>query len=522
MKNVRVPPTAELKDGLLLGDNATNITLWRRGQENGWERIRSAMSPDGVELSEDIVGARVTVSKWKERARGFFGKLLQRKADTDVMTDEIPQAGGKSIEVEQSERGGQPAFLAWTKRGGIEFTEKLVAELFPGNVSYQILSVRNDLCLMLGEFGKEASKTSAASLGPGASSMSPAERYMKEVEEKFPHRLQLTDYPEGSHIPGFECLETEEVCKALAALREAEAKGISRTELFVPKQSRGVVSFILQSHPLRAGQPGYGTVDAVAVQIPKVQGEILRLLHALREQVVDTVILIEGTPYDRWFSNDACNAIKNMVLSGTNAQVGTPEGQKILCENPGLLLKTMQLCDRNGVAAFCLVPQSQFPGLRGAEHPNLEAMFVEFTLTAQLGDRIKNAYFRAGGDTSQIRVQPSVADRSIIFVNGRPCERAVLLKDLRTMLRAWQRGAELDEQREEYVVARMKESPALPHLIFGAMHHYSLFDRFACEGLAVLLTTPASLSYTPHFAHFADERNRDYAEMEQLIKALDR
>lgn len=184
MQNVRLPQDLALKEGVAPGDNSTNITFWRRGQEpKEWERIRSSMNPEGIELSSDVTAVKVTISKWREKVRGFLRGLF-KKQEEDVLTDVVPLPSGKIIEVEQAERGGHPALLAWAKEGSqVQFDDVLVKQLFPESKGYEILSTRNDLCLMLGELKRKA-VTAVATSSPSESPISAAERELQERIEQ--------------------------------------------------------------------------------------------------------------------------------------------------------------------------------------------------------------------------------------------------------------------------------------------------------------------------------------------------
>jgi hypothetical protein len=510
MQNVRLPLSIELKEGVLLGDNSTNVTLWRKGQEpKAWDRIRSSMSPEGIELSDDAMGVKVTVSQWKERVRSFLKKLFGGKSDVDVLTDEVPLGGGKSIEVEQAERGGHPALLAWAREGsGVQFDEALVKELFPGNEGHEILSTRHDLCLVLGELKRETAKIAAVASSAAESTLSAAERWVREVEAKFAHRIKLADYPEGTHIPGCECLETEHAGRALAAFREAEAKGISRTELYVSKGAIELISLIPQYHPVS------GVIDS---EMWQVQEALFRIYHLLQKHGSSDVILQEGCPYEEDFGGIFLRMrgkLKSVVVPGTSLQLLSPEGQQVLAENPGKFFALQEQISKSGdvttANAILLLLPEWFPGVRGAEMPNMDELKERYNASLAVCTKLYRKYRSTHGP---------------LGIAQNPLSRSAALSELKLALEARKEIARINDIRERFVASKAVDiaHDKMPHVVFGRSHIYPLLDRYAGKNVGVILTFPASLpeDFVDLDWQTADERDNLYVAVRKLVASLE-
>ena len=528
MPIARFPENIALQDGVHRGDNALQVALWQKGEKPGeYKRIRSARNPEGIEFAPNIVGVAVTISEWKEVVRGFFAKVFGKKEEG---TETIPLGNGKTIEVQNMMKGLLHAVLAWGKEAEVVFNAAMIAELFPTNEGHEILGKNGDLCLVHGKEEILAPKRASNVPHSPENDVDPCQRFIDEVEAKFEHRIKLADYPEGTHIPGLECLETEPAKLALAAFREAEKMGISQTELYMPNNAQGIVSIIPQLHSLPQGIDD--PVDPDIVLVPKVQSEIFRLLHCLRRHLSNVHVLTEGTPYhkDYWLSEHerisipGIERIRMQTVPGTRFQVGSPEGQEALCERPEALLQVMEQCRKQNIESYCLLNAIQFPAHRGAELGNLSAMIRECIRIDQEVSRIFSIYYLDIGETYCCNWERHPSNRDIVYINEKAYRRDTVVRDLRRLLSLFHEEMKIHKMREDSVVTRMKENATVvPHLIFGAAHQFAFLSGFAREGLGLLVTKPTtSLEYplTDLFSQYADEKNPKYAGSLSVLRGL--
>lgn len=487
MPIVRLPENIVLKDGLLRGDNEAHVALWRRGTKEGeWERIRSMRAPEAVDVPPHITGVSVTISQWKEIVRGFFAKIFQKR-DPLTLTDTIPLGGGKPVEVESLQQGLRHAFLAWGKEAGVKFDDALVAELFSGNEGHEILGRNNDLCLLYGKAEKIVPRPSVATTPQRAGvTIPPYQRFINEVEAKFAHRIKLADYPEGTHIPGLECLETEPAKRALAAFREAEKMRIIRTELYIPRSVNGLASLVLQEHP-----DGLGGFHE---NVFATQAALFRLLHILRHNQSERVLL-EGSSYDSNIWEDRCAIFKErkFVIPGTNLLLASVEGQQYLFENPEILYNLLSISRRGSfggilksIGSFEFLLPEQFPFLQGAEHPNMKQDVMRFMDLRGEDNTIWGKYTFGAG--FRVDSHPQLHDR--VVINGQLFNKAIFLSDVRRMIQIKNEQTEIHTVREEFVTSKVLEASQgnIPHLIFGAGHKYAFLRRFAEHNLGVMVT----------------------------------
>jgi hypothetical protein len=478
--------------------------------------MQSARNPEGVDITPNIVGVSVAISAWEEVTRGFFAKMLGRK---DAGTETIALGGKQSVEVRNTMQGIRQAFLAWGKEAGVTFDEATIAKLFPENEGYEILGAENNLCLVHGKLEELVPKAPpiAAPQSKSKEGVHPYQQFIDEVEAKFAHRIKLADYPEGTHMPGLECLETEHAKRALAAFREAEAQGISQTELYLPKEVEGLASFILQIHA------GWNMSEEVHL----VQVELFRLLHILRKHKSIEHLFMESLRHGVDNLAERHGSFQQIRIPGTNLMLNSPEGQNFLFEHPSELLNLRRQLisglDLMPVDSAHILLREQFPLLQGIEPPTSSKeqrqRYVEL-------DKAQNAFYNkysSSGDTF-LRIVPQSQGK--IIAGDRIFDKAELLGDLRNLLRTIEERERIMNSREEFAALRIKEVANfdLPHLVYGDGHRYTFLNRFSTLRLGVLMTKFSSLKKSDYYTyvhHLAGDANPAYAGARSVISKLE-
>lgn len=506
MAIVRFPDHLALHEGIFRGDNEIHVDLWKRGKNAGeWQHMKSARNPEGIDVAPKIIGVSVTVSEWKEVVRRGIAKLFGRK---EKGNDTIPLGAGKTIEVQNMMKGLRYAVLAWGKEAGVVFDEKLIAELFPKNEGYEVLGEKGDLCLVHGKAESLVPKPAIAAVPRSPEeTIHPCQRFIDEVEAKFAHRIKLADYPEGTHIPGLECLETELAKRALAAFREAEAKGMSSTEIYIPKNARGVASLILLLH-----QDTFQEIQ-MRTDVCHVQAELFRLMHLLRSHGNIEHLFFEGGPYDTYSSEQA--QLKHIKIPGTNFQLFSDAGQQYFCNHPAKLEKWfVSLCQTSKKAGFHHALWFQQFNVQSAESPDLLSK----------GDKFLETYgemMRYGRSCYSMLLNELELEKGVT-----PRVPANVVQGLQHYLEALEAVAVLQRDREQQVLRHTKRiTPVgVPHVVFGEGHRYPLLDLHAKENIAVLLTVPQSTRTLPlgsTVLNTGDERDRRWTGVQYMLSLLE-
>lgn len=357
------------------------------------------------------------------------------------------------------------------------------------------------------------------------------EEFQARAESKFTF-MSLADYLNKT-APG-ELPESPMLGANLRVLQEAESKGISSTTICLPKNVQ--ISSVAGYLPQRHFDPKIGRLndEGIAVNV-----DLFRLYYML-SRCPEARIHHEGMPFDlENIFQFQQTAEKNVFIPDTAVMLFSDRGQKMLFDDPALLLNTIRKRNKTSKGGEFHHIHWHRPGEKvyGDQSAQSHEQTCDEAGEWFRYEKIAGAYDSALNQIShgaqfcvskneprEIYIPKLGMDFSVHGINP----TTAYMYDLRTMieyLENYQRSvakfAVMNRKREQAVLHRMKgavpegyecDTVTIPHVIYGVSHKHEIMNNAANNGVALLLTTPHSLrDFKEEEGRFyADKRNRIY------------
>jgi len=494
-----IPSHIRLQPSVTDVSDHNRMKFWLQKEKDMYERISTKRRPDVIDLGKGMEGVTITISTWQKIIRSWYEKVLSVvwHSENPMVTKESIPASDGDMEVQMKMKANIEALLAWTKDSVTNLDIPHLYNLCTDVAGHELLG--ENICVVYGKYGEKrklasvSTNTERATVPPlkaeslhmingqQNSEVDSYQCFIDEVERKFHRHIPLSDTPEEQKKSELGILESSGTKDVLQAFREAHQLGISRTELFISKSPKGIVSIITQQHPVK-GRKSENTTF-------KVQTEIFRLHHLLRKYADPSHIFWEGfSSLEKILQFQEKIPTCKFVIPGTTIPVLSAEGQEHLYDHPEMLVELLRANSNVQMEYFpYFVWLEQFPLVHGAEHPE-----VNYNTDDGLDEM--HSIVQSGDYSFEKR------------------ERFV---------RIFRQVSEYNAIRNKIAIQHMREAieGGIPHLVFGESHKYDLLNNCAEEGWSVILTTPSSLPNIPaqgYAAFVADERNPLYRKFRNV------